>query len=173
MYQCKIYEDCFFLRSTNLESKLIDFFCLPISWNCVLLVDLLNALLWAGQNSLPPIPTWDGVIICTPITIFFPLGVWLCKKNNNKKKQQQTQQQQKEHYHRRRKQFYFGGGQTYKIIIYSPIAAICAACLNINEVSRVIYWGGPGSPPVPTPMTINAWGWLSCNTCNWLGCAAV
>ena len=27
-------------------------------------------------------------------------------------------------------------------------AAICTACMNINKVSRVKYWGGPG-PPCP------------------------
>ena len=32
-------------------------------------------------------------------------------------------------------------------------AAICAACMNINKVSRVKYWLGP-APPVSTPMTI-------------------
>ena len=32
--------------------------------------------------------------------------------------------------------------------------AICAACMNINEVSRVKYWGAlvPPAPLVPTPM---------------------
>ena len=29
---------------------------LLITWKCVPLVDLLNALLWAGQNGLPPTP---------------------------------------------------------------------------------------------------------------------
>ena len=28
-------------------------------------------------------------------------------------------------------------------VIYTAIAAICAACMNINKVSRVKYWGGP------------------------------
>ena len=32
-------------------------------------------------------------------------------------------------------------------VIYTAIAAICAACMNINKVSRVKYWGGPGLPP--------------------------
>ena len=39
--------------------------------------------------------------------------------------------------HRRRKQFHFGGSN----VIYTAIAAICAACMNINQVSRVKYWG--------------------------------
>ena len=32
--------------------------------------------------------TWDVVITCTPVTVFFPLGVWLCskKKPTNKQK---------------------------------------------------------------------------------------
>ena len=30
--------------------------CLLTTWKCVPLVDLLNALLWAGQNGLPPTP---------------------------------------------------------------------------------------------------------------------
>ena len=32
--------------------------------------------------------------------------------------------------------------------------AICAACMNINKVSRVKYWGAlapPALPPPPTP----------------------
>ena len=38
-------------------------------------------------------------------------------------------------------------------VIYTAITAICAACMNINKVSRVKYWGSPGPPtPVPTPM---------------------
>ena len=39
-------------------------------------------------------------------------------------------------------------------VIYTVIAAICAACINLNKVSRVKYWGGPSPPlpPVPTPM---------------------
>ena len=28
----------------------------------------------------PILCTWDAVITCTPVTIFFPLGVWLCSK---------------------------------------------------------------------------------------------
>ena len=41
-------------------------------------------------------------------------------------------------------------------IIYTAIAAICAACINtcINKVSRVKHWRGPGPPAplVPMPM---------------------
>ena len=46
--------------------------------------------------------------------------------------------------HRRRKQFHFGGGAN---IIYTAITAICTACMNINKVSRVKYWGVGGGPP--------------------------
>ena len=28
--------------------------------------------------------TWDVVITCTPVTIFFPLGVWLCLKKKER-----------------------------------------------------------------------------------------
>ena len=45
--------------------------------------------------------------------------------------------------HRRRKQFHFGGGGGANVI-YTAIAAICAAWMNINKVSRVKYWGDPG-----------------------------
>ena len=34
----------------------------------------------------PILCTWDVVITCTPVTVFFPLGVWLCsdkKKSTN------------------------------------------------------------------------------------------
>ena len=40
-------------------------------------------------------------------------------------------------------------------VIYTAIAVICAACMNINKVSRIKYWGGgagPLAPLVPTPM---------------------
>ena len=37
-------------------------------------------------------------------------------------------------------------------IIYTTIVAICAACMNINKVSGVKYWGGGLVPLVPTPM---------------------
>ena len=49
-----------------------------------------------------------------------------------------------------------GGGN----VIYTAISAICAASMNISKLSRVKYWGGPGSPappPVPTPMPIAAY----------------
>ena len=36
-------------------------------------------------------------------------------------------------------------------VIYTAITVICAACMNINKVSRVKYWAAP-PPPVPTPM---------------------
>ena len=29
-------------------------------------------------------------------------------------------------------------------VIYTAIVAICATCMNINNVSRVKYWGGGG-----------------------------
>ena len=34
--------------------------------------------------------------------------------------------------------------------------AICTACMNINKLSGIKYWEGPGppAPPVPTPMLI-------------------
>ena len=36
------------------------------------------------------------------------------------------------------------------IVIYSAIAVIYAACMNINKVSRVKYWGGGAlGPPGP------------------------
>ena len=42
-------------------------------------------------------------------------------------------------------------------VIYTTIAAICVACMNINKVSRVKYWGrGPG-PPCP-PLGSYAYG---------------
>ena len=45
---------------------------------------------------------------------------------------------------------FWGGGAN---VIYTAIVAMCAACMNINKVSRVKYWGGPWPPtPVPTPM---------------------
>ena len=55
--------------------------------------------------------------------------------------------------HRCRKQFHFGGGPN---VIYTVIAVICTACMNINKVSRVKYWGGPGlpGPLVPTARLI-------------------
>ena len=56
--------------------------------------------------------------------------------------------------HRRRKQFYFWGA---KRNIHCDVA-ICAACMNINKVSRVKHGGGGGgggggvlAPLVPTP----------------------
>ena len=41
----------------------------------------------------------------------------------------------------------FGGPN----VIYTAITAICAACMNINKLSRVKYWGGGGGawPPLP------------------------
>ena len=42
-------------------------------------------------------------------------------------------------FHRCRKQFHFGGPN----VIYTAIAVICAACMNINKVSRVKILGGP------------------------------
>ena len=44
-------------------------------------------------------------------------------------------------------------------VIYTAIAAICAPCMNINKVSRVMNIGGGGgagspAPPVPTPMKL-------------------
>ena len=44
--------------------------------------------------------------------------------------------------HRRRKQFHFGEAEHN---IHCDMA-ICAACMNINKVSRVKYWGGGGGP---------------------------
>ena len=32
--------------------------------------------------------SWDAVITCTPVTVFFPLGVWLCSKKKKEKKVQ-------------------------------------------------------------------------------------
>ena len=58
--------------------------------------------------------------------------------------------------HRCRKHFHFGGGGGGGERNIQCDAAICAACMNINKVSRVKYWEGPGpplsSPLVPTPM---------------------
>ena len=58
--------------------------------------------------------------------------------------------------HRCRKHFHFFGGGQRNI---QCDAEICAACMNINKVSKVKYWEGPGPPfpppppfPVPTPM---------------------
>ena len=42
-------------------------------------------------------------------------------------------------------------------VIYTAIAAICAPCMNINKVSRVMNIGGGAwlpCPPVPTPMKL-------------------
>ena len=49
--------------------------------------------------------------------------------------------------HRCRKQFHFGGGAN---IIYTAITAICTACMNINKVSRVKYWGALAPPAPPS-----------------------
>ena len=49
--------------------------------------------------------------------------------------------------HRRRKQFHFGGAERNT----HCDAAICAARININKVSRVKYCGGPAPPPPPGP----------------------
>ena len=49
--------------------------------------------------------------------------------------------------HRCRKHFHLGGA---KRNIQCDMA-ICAACININKVLRVKYWGAL-PPPVPTPM---------------------
>ena len=48
-----------------------------------------------------------------------------------------------------------GGGGGANVNIHCD-AAICAACMNINKVWRVKYWGGPGPPCpwVPMPMYI-------------------
>ena len=57
-------------------------------------------------------------------------------------------------WHRRRNQFHFWGWGGN--VIYTTIVAICAACMNINKVLGVKYWGGgelaPLVPLVPTPM---------------------
>ena len=49
--------------------------------------------------------------------------------------------------HRRRKQFHFGGAERNT----HCDAAICAARININKVSRVKYCGGPAPPPPRPP----------------------
>ena len=49
--------------------------------------------------------------------------------------------------HRRRKQFYFWGA---KRNIHCDVA-ICAACMNINKVSRVKHGGGGGGGGVSWP----------------------
>ena len=48
---------------------------------------------------------------------------------------------------RRRKQFHFGGAERN---IHCD-AAIWTACMNINKVSRVKYWGGGGGGGGPWP----------------------
>ena len=50
--------------------------------------------------------------------------------------------------HRRRKQFHFGGAERNT----HCDAAICAARININKVSRVKYCGGPAPPHPPAPL---------------------
>ena len=47
--------------------------------------------------------------------------------------------------HSRRKQFHFGGPN----VICTAIAAICAACMNINKASRVKY--------IPPPPFLRLW----------------
>ena len=55
-------------------------------------------------------------------------------------------------------------------VIYSAIAAICAACMNINKVSRVKYWeGGPARPSPPCSYAyvsymymVDKWSMASC-----------
>ena len=66
--------------------------CLLTTWKCVPLVDLLNALLWAGQNGLPPTPntlhlgcsyhlhsshhflsTWCAIMLKKDYAIFSPI----------------------------------------------------------------------------------------------------
>ena len=47
------------------------------------LVDLLNAVMGRTKMAChlhPILCTWDAVITCTPVTVFFPLGVRLCSK---------------------------------------------------------------------------------------------
>ena len=58
-----------------------------------------------------------------------------------------------------KKKFFWGGGGGGggANVIYTVIAAICAACMNINKVRDKIL-GGPWHPysPVPTPMLYGA-----------------
>ena len=60
--------------------------CIKNTWKCVPLVELCY-----GQDKMachlhPILCTWDAVTICTPVTVFFPLGVRLAMLEKEKKK---------------------------------------------------------------------------------------
>ena len=57
------------------------------------LVDLLNTLLWAGQKGPATYTSWDAVITCTPVTVFFPTRGAVMLDNNNIKVKLITYQQ--------------------------------------------------------------------------------
>ena len=47
------------------------------------LVDLLNTPLLQEEmvcHLHPILCTWDALITCTPVIVYFPVGVWLCSK---------------------------------------------------------------------------------------------
>ena len=54
--------------------------------------------------------------------------------------------------HRHKKQFHFGGPN----VIYTVVVAICAACMNINKVSRIKYWGALAPPRVPRSYVLSS-----------------
>ena len=60
--------------------------------------------------------------------------------------------------HRHRKHFHFGGAECN---IHCDMA-ICAACMNINKVSKVKYWEGPG---LPCPPFLRLWRLLQGRCC--------
>ena len=43
----------------------------------------------------PIICTWDVVTTCIPVTVFFPLGVWLCSKQKQKTNKQTNKQKKR------------------------------------------------------------------------------
>ena len=61
-------------------------YCLLTTWKCVPLLDHCYAQYEMTYHLHPILCTSDGVTACTPVTLFFPLGVRLCSKNKNKNK---------------------------------------------------------------------------------------
>ena len=53
-------------------------------------------------NLHPIICTWNVVTTCISVTVFFPLGVWLCSKKREKENERRGQPQ-REHWHCMRK----------------------------------------------------------------------
>ena len=80
----------------------LEFVSLLITWKCVPLVDLLNAVMGRTKRAChlhPILSTWDAVINCTPVNVFFPFGVRLCSKPPPpQKKKQKKSTNRKAHY---------------------------------------------------------------------------